>query len=501
MAGRLPTPEDICARLVAFTKGPLARSLAVVSAVRWGEIYLVGGCVRDLLLGMEDPPDLDFLTPQGAFELARAVAAALGGSFVALDEVRGIARVVVRRDGRLESMDFSNYQRPTLVADLCARDLTINAMAVDISPLVDQGADHLPELIDPAGGRHDLCRGIVRCPAVSVLDDDPLRLLRAVRFACVLGFTLDAVTRDAIATRADSIRSVAGERVRDEVFKILASRSGFEGITLLEAVGLLGVIFPELNDMRGLAQGSFHHLDVFEHTMRAVQMIEEKAIPLARSSQDWAPLQRHLGQKMGRAEHRRRECLQLAALLHDVGKPRARHFNQDGCVSYKRHEEIGASMVRDIAERLRLSRAECMLVTSIVRWHLEPLEMQATRPSEIRQYFKRVGMGGVETIIMALADSEASCGPSNTPQLRAALAERALRMLRWFFSDAPAGCVPLLDGTDIASLLGLQPGKEIGLLLENLADAQADGQVTTCEEARNWVSRSGRSLISTDPAR
>lgn len=486
MSRRPPGPDAVADRLAAFGGSEMAQALGrAVGEV--AELYLVGGSVRDLLLGIESH-DHDFIVPRDALDVARSVADRCRGSYVPLDLKRCIARVVLTDGRRGEHLDFANFQQPTLEADLAARDLTINAMAIDFTAVVGGAA---AALIDPTGGRDDLCAGVVRCPSSRVLDDDPLRTLRAVRFACTLGFTLDAATREALPTRGARLSSVAGERVRDELFKMLGSDASYAGIALLEQCGLLGFVFPELDDMRGLAQGPFHHLDVFEHTLRAMEMIDVKSIPAAREMlADARPLSRHLEREIGWTGRTPLQCLRLGALLHDVGKPAARQLKDDGRVSYEGHERIGADMVPAICMRLKLSRQEVALLTHVVRWHLEPLVMkplEELRPRDLRHYFREVGTGAVETLIVALADSEASAGPANTHDVRAAVYARIAALLRWHFSDAPARCRPLLDGDAIGRLLGLSPGPQIGRLLEALADAQADGEVNSIAGAERWV--------------
>lgn len=474
---RSDLPQRLRAFAARFAHHPLYRALQGHGA----PVHLVGGSVRDVLLGLP-LRDHDFTTPGNAMDLARRAASACGGTFVPLKATRGMARVVLGS----EHVDVCDYQAPSLQADLCGRDLTINAIAIDLETIL-RGE---PVLFDVCGGVDDLCVGRLRCPSPAVLDDDPLRLLRVARFVCTLGFEVDGDTLAALAPRASLLASVAAERVRDELFRILESPRAYEGMSLLESCGLLGVVLPELEPMRGLAQGAFHHRDVFDHTLLALRAVDAYALPAGCATlDDAAPLRAHLDTFV--ADHRpARALLKLGALMHDVGKPPSRRVKESGEVSYAGHERAGAAMMNDICGRLKLSGAEASRLTAMVAWHLAPLEMSArdpVRPRDIRRFFRQAHPAGIDTLLLALADSDASGGPRNTPQLRAALLARVGTMLRWIFSDAPARCVPLLDGRALGEIVGEPPGPAIGQWLERLADEQADGNVRSRDEAAAWA--------------
>lgn len=459
--------------------------------------------MRDLLL---DRPihDLDFVVARGAFKLAQDVAARFGGTLVPLDVERGIARVGWSRDAVPDgdalwkgALDFADFQASTLEDDLGSRDLTVNAMAIDVAALCDAtsaepqrgGVESL--LRDPVDGCADLCAGLVRCPRVTVLDEDPLRVLRVVRFMCALGFEVEASTLAALRGRVARLSAVAGERVRDEFFKILGSNRAADGCVLLDAVGALAVLFPELESLRGLVQGGFHHVDAFEHSMLTLRAIDQDAIPTGcRGLPDPSALFTWLDAESGGTRRTRLQSLRLAALLHDVGKSLTRHLSSDGCgVSYEGHAEAGVALAESVCERLRLSVRERTLIAGAVRHHLVPLEMPpgTLAPRTMRRYFAEVGEGGVETLLLALADSAAARGPKNTPAARRALEERVRALLTWRFGKAVAGCVPLVDGRTVCRVMQCRPGPVVGEWLDRLADEQADGTVTTRDEAVAWL--------------
>jgi poly(A) polymerase len=245
-------------------------------------IYLVGGTVRDLLLGRHDIKDIDLLMPAGSEDAARAFADRIGGSFFFLDEERKITRVMKQGEGVSLQFDFTNFEGQNLAADLSRRDFTVNALAIDLRTYLDQRT--LAELIDLFSGREDVADGLIRVTKPEVLDDDPLRLLRAVRFAATLSFTIDDKTAEHIRQRAGLIRLPAPERIRDELFMILAERNAEHHLTLLDSLGLLAPLLPELDPLRGFAPGMYHVHDVLTHSIKTAGYVDTVIDEIGRAS-------------------------------------------------------------------------------------------------------------------------------------------------------------------------------------------------------------------------
>jgi poly(A) polymerase len=233
------------------------------------QVFLVGGTVRELILGGRTP-DLDLAVSRQTLDLAQELARALGGTYVLLDETERTARVVAGA----ATLDLAEFRGASLEADLRGRDFTINAMALDLAALL---AGEPVDLIDPCGGWADLAAGQVRMVAAANLASDPLRLLRAYRFAATHGFTVTAETATAIRDLAPALARVAGERVHYELMQLLAAPRAAPGLRDLDRVGLLSHIFPELLDLKGVAQDGYHHLDVFEHSLETVAQLEAGA--------------------------------------------------------------------------------------------------------------------------------------------------------------------------------------------------------------------------------
>src|SRR5512143_3702380 len=230
----------------------LSRLLSLTS----GQIYLVGGSVRDLLAGGREIKDIDLLMPSGSEDTARAFADAVGGSFFFLDEERRITRVVKPESGGVLQFDFMNFEGPDLLADLGRRDFTVNAM------------------VDPFGGRSAVRDRMLRVVRPGALDEDPLRLLRATRLAATLGYRIEEATAAHIRQRARAIVKPAPERVRDELFLILSQRGAEGHLLLLDSLGLLTQLLPELEPLRGFMPGMYRAHDVLTHAVKTAGYVD-----------------------------------------------------------------------------------------------------------------------------------------------------------------------------------------------------------------------------------
>jgi tRNA nucleotidyltransferase/poly(A) polymerase len=294
---------------------------------------LVGGAVRDVVL-QRTPVDVDVAVRAGAIALGQRCAARLGGTCVVLDAERGAARVVA--DGG-RTLDLTDFRAATLEGDLAARDFTADALAVALHPLIRRG--HAP-IVDPLGGLVDLRARRLRPAGPAVLADDPLRVLRAVRLESMLGLRLSAAAARAVVAAARGLERVAAERVRDELLLLLALPETARAFRRADALGVLGVVLPEVEPMRATRQPAPHRFDVLEHSLRAVGGCDRLLARLDALAPYGTDLTAHLAEPLG-AGARRAEALKLAALLHDVSKPETRR-RVAGRVRFFEHDVIGA---------------------------------------------------------------------------------------------------------------------------------------------------------------
>ena len=496
----LPTVID----LELFVKPDASRLLTSISRFLAEEdipSYLVGGFVRDMLLE-RGTDDIDIAVDADALEVARRAAGALGGRYVLLDEENGVGRVVLFDNDTDRSVgswyiDFTTL-RGSIEHDLARRDFTIDAMAIELGESIEDilGADRL---IDPFNGRDDLRRSIVRTVSDTVFEADAARLIRAVRLAAELHFTIDGDTEALIRRDSQLITRVAGERIREELLRLLALPGAGKRLAYLDELGILTALIPELNPARGVDQPKVHVWDVFDHSIQTVSAVEsllrqgawEYAGDEILTSVPWsADLQKHFDREVGSGSTRG-SLLKLAALLHDIAKPQTRTIDDDGRARFLGHPQQGAAAAADILERLRFSNKEIKLVELLVIHHMRPTQMSheelPTRRA-IYRYFRDTGESGIDVLFLCLADHLAARGHSLDMAEWQEHTRTVEYVLNKHLEDESISLPPkLLDGHDLIKIFGLNPGPEIGELLEALRETQAAGEVTDRQQALDYI--------------
>jgi len=436
----------------------LSRQLTIAFSDR--QIFLVGGSLRDRLLG-RPIKDLDLTTDAIPEEIRRRVSPWAEAVWLVGEKY---GTVGIMKDGvkaeittfRADTYDGASRKPQVtfgddVIADLERRDFTINAIARNL---------HTGELLDPFGGRTDLAGHLVRfvgTPAERIAED-PLRMLRAVRFCAQLGFELDPATAVAIAKRPQELTRISWERIRDEMDGVLLAEHPVEGLRLLIDLGLAEHVLPELLRLH-LPQPERHHIkDVLDHTLDTVAFVPED------------------------------KALRYAALLHDIAKPDTFSTDESG-IHFYRHEELGAERAREILTRLRQPAALVEQVALLVRHHLRiPFYSPEWSLAAVRRLMFEVGGQIENAIALAEADVRAS-DPSDYPEFQQRLAELRSRIAEVGEAAALAAMKPLLNGNEVMSLLDLPPGPKVGEALQFLLDRQIEGNISTREEAREAVRR------------
>ncbi len=455
------------------------------------ECFLVGGFLRDQLLGRAVLHwNVDLAVAKGAIGLARDLAAHLKGAFVPLDEQWGCARIVIGGTPGLE-LDISDFRGSTLEEDLHRRDFTINALAIRLQEWLKDPRSLL-NLVDPLHGRLALERQqLIACFKDSFVED-PVRILRALRFQAQLNFSLDAATLSLIKQAASLLAQVSGERIRDELVLILQTRRCYEAVQSLNALGVLDILFPELVPGRGMVQGGVHHLDVLGHQIETLAYADRVLDGFEDFSEMFrAPLRDYCAMPM--VEGRSRLALiKLAGLVHDVGKPANRQVHADGEIWFIGHEHTGAELAIGIVDRLRLSNRESQMICRIVKHHLRPgllsREPQLTRRA-IYRFYKDLQDDGPACLLTWWHDRLAARGSASRldqlDQQRARLEE----MLHPYFFKVEEVVRPprLVDGHQLMQTLGLAAGPRIGDLLAAIEEAQAEGRVHSTQQALDFA--------------
>jgi len=517
---------------MSFIKsGNLPATLAKISrllAIQEKQGYIVGGFIRDWLLERKTN-DIDIAVSGADLTIVRQVAEEIGGKFVLLDDVNNVARVLVIEDeqprgtsqnqelrGAEWHFDFSTFTGD-IESDLARRDFTINAMALELSQFVAastatkmssrKSASFLTEeqsplkLIDPFSGREDLRDKIVRGVSEQIFEADAARLLRAVRLAAELDFAIEPKTESLIRRYAQTITEVPGERVREELLRLLTLPQSAYNLRYLDKLGLLLALIPELAESKGVEQPTVHFWDVFEHSLQTVAAIEfliresdwEYSNDDMLSTAPWSDMiDRHLSQEVSSGSNHK-VLLKLAGLFHDIAKPMTKSIDDTGRARFLGHTKQGAAMTANILERLRFSNREIRLVESLVYHHLRPVQMAHEEfPTQraIYRYFRDTGEAGIDILILALADYLASRGPlvsmeewgKNCQLINYILAEHDKQQTKIL-------PVKLIDGHDIMNNFDLAPGPLIGKLLAMINEALASSELSTKEEALALVRR------------
>ena len=449
---------------------PPVPALAAAFAERGKALYLVGGPVRDALLGREAANDLDFTTDARPPEVKRLLKQAGADAIFAVGEKFGtiggvfgetIVEVTTYRSEQYEpgsrkpSVEFGT----SLEGDLGRRDFTVNAMAVDL---------RTGDLVDPFDGREDLERREVRAvgdPAERFAED-PLRLLRAVRFVAQLAFAIEPRTRRAIEELAPSLATISRERVTQELAKMLVTERAGHAIRLLCDLGLMEHIIPEVLLMRGMRQDSFHHKDVFEHTLQVV---------------DQAPP---------------RPLVRWAALLHDIAKPRTRSVD-GGEVHFFGHEHVGEQMSRRILTGLKLDRATIEKVSLLVGLHQRANAYEADwTDGAVRRFMREAGDVLDDLLDLSAADvtsrrpEKIRAGASRVAALRERIAElRATEEVEKLASP--------IDGDELMALAGRGPGPWIKPIKDRLLAAVLDGELAPDDKEK--ATEMARAMLAEAP--
>ena len=449
---------------------PLLAALGQRFAEAGHQLALVGGPVRDALLGRLGPEaDLDFTTdarPEAVLALLEGWAEATWdvgirfGTVGARVQGREVEITTYRAeaydpDSRKPEVEFGD----TLEGDLGRRDFTVNAMALTIPDR---------QFVDPFAGLDDLAAGILRTPgrAVDSFDDDPLRMMRAARFSAQLGFEVDPEALEAMVSRAERLEIVSMERIREEFVKIVMSPDPRSGLALLVDSGLCAHVLPELPLLRLEEDEHHHHKDVYEHTLTVV----EQAMALEDSHEPVSGPD---------------PVLRLAALLHDIGKPRTRRFEQDGRVSFHHHEVVGARMTRKRMQHLRFSNDMTDEVSKLVELHLRfhGYGTGEWTDSAVRRYVRDAG-----PLLDRLHKlTRADCTTRN--RKRAAALQRSYDSLERRIAELQAqeeldAIRPDLDGAQIMELLGIAPGPAVGEAYRFLLELRLDQGPLSEDEAR-----------------
>ncbi len=463
-------------------------ALSRLSEKRKQEFYLVGGTLRDWLLGRV-PGDVDLTVSQGAVTCCKELITELGsGTFVPLGREEEDAGRVVWKG---LTIDFSSFRQGarSLEEDLRLRDFTINSMGIELSVLRDAS---LPlKLIISLSALADLENKVLRT-FPGAFQADPLRMLRGFRLSATLGFTLEAGSRAGIEENRHLIKKVASERISHELDLIMASGRAYSVISEMAASGLLFLIIPELERGVGMRQPGFHHLDVFHHSLAALKYMEK----IIASPDSYYPgCHGQIRDYLSRPKIRKK--LKWAALLHDLGKPETMDIREDkgGRITFYNHDQKGMSLVRELGRQLKWSNEAREGVASLVAMHMHPFHLCNVRRKDgiskkaCLKLSKRAGDDLVGLFLLAMADSLAGKGEETPEKMEEELVQLFCKVLDIYTMHVePTLKNPgLLSGQDLIDSFSLEPGPLFTRILNELQEAQVEGEVKDRDEALVWL--------------
>jgi len=428
--------------------------------------YIVGGYVRDLLMKRKVPTDIDFVTESSGIKLAETVAKNITpnpkvsvfktyGTAMIKHENLDLEFVGARKESYTENSRNPEVETGTLEDDQKRRDFTINAMAISLSK------ENFGELIDPFNGMQDLSDQILRTPLepIQTYSDDPLRMMRAIRFASTLKFTIEQNSLQAIKQEAKRIEIVSMERIMTEFNKIMLSEQPSIGLGLLEKTGLFDIILPEITALKGIEEKEgMTHKDNFYHTLEVVDNISKNTDNL------W---------------------LRWAALLHDVGKAPTKKFTPEQGWSFHGHEFLGSKMVKTLFQRLKLPLgSEMKYVQKMVKLSSRPIALitDDTSDSALRRLLFDAGQDLEDLFTLCKADiTTKNPGKQQRFKKNFDYVEKKIKEVEE--KDHVRNFQPPISGEEIMAMFNLKPGREIGILKEKVKEAILEGDIPNEKEA------------------
>ena len=469
------------------------------------QAYLVGGSLRNLLLA-EPTIDWDIVTDGDTHRLARGLADKIGGHYAHMNEKA--SRVVFKQDAGEIVLDVSPLNGKTIEDDLRRRDFTINAMAVPLGEVVRYLEQHAlggVSLIDPTGGLPDINARRLRAVDDAIFKHDPLRMLRAVRLMMRYGLSIDAQTGKLLKRDAELLRNVAAERVHDELYAILEPEGASGRLRFLDEHDLFTVIFPEFIPARGMRQPYPHYWDVLEHSIEAVGALERLATTsYADLAEIRALLHEAETQGLFSFDALKSPRVKLAALLHDIGKTVTYAIDEEGHIHFYHHPQAGVPLAQEIMKRLRASTQDRRFVQQVVAHHMRPgqlgqdglVTLRATR-----RYFTDLGSTGIYVTLISLADHLAALGPQPPGEAWERHLGVARLLLTRYIRERESILPPrLISAEELMRRLRLEPGPQVGQLLELIAEAQAEGHIHSKEEAL-WLAEDAGIIARDTPAK
>ena len=436
--------------------------------------YIIGGSVRDLLLG-RTPTDYDIAVTGNPEQFAKKLIDKSDGHLVRLGKPDRMTIRVISGD---IIFDITSLNGASIEDNLNQRDFTINAIAYDVSS---------EKIIDCLGGLQDLAKKKVRMVSKETFKKDPARLIRAYRIGACLNFEIEAKTATSIKSNTELLKNIPGERIRVELFTMLGTSTSYLYLSQMAISGLLTSIFPDLDRLKGCFQNHYHHFDGFEHTMRAYGHLETILNDPVKILPDTSTkIHQYI-------DKNRPALIKCAILLHDIGKPLMKTLDSSGKCHFYGHARKSADMAQKISQRLRFSNHERQFIDGIIRNHMKPLslftayEKKTLTQKGITRFYKKCGEYTPALLLAAIADTKAKQHVIN--QKNTAFKSFLKRMIFEYFyhyqplRDEP----PLITGSDLIHVFGLTPSPLFRKILDLVDDAKLTNTIKNRSEALELI--------------
>lgn len=450
---------------------------AIMDFAQDTDIYAVGGVLRDYYLDIENFDKDIIVENKNARDFAQKLAVKLNASFVPLDEENKIYRLVLQ--DKIHYIDVANLIGETLEEDLKRRDLTLNSIAINLKTL---------EIIDLNNGINDLKKGIIRHISEQNLLDDPLRMLRAYRFAAMLGFDLDNDLKEIIKKHAEKIHQSAVERISYEFLKLFSGDYSAKTLIEMDESSLLEEILPVTAKLKKVPPNLHHHLNLFEHSIEVVNQIQK----IYENSP--VEVQEHL-QKVDFGGITRLAHLKLAGFLHDIGKPDTWTIEEDtGKHRFIKHDDLGAKMAVSMLKNAKFSKKQIDYISKMIKFHIYPSHVVAApnlNEKIYMRFIRKMENEVIDVIILAMADRLSARGVEITDDIVKKNINNLQKLLDFYLNiqDSLEPLPKLLSGEEIMEILQISPSAQLGEIIKAMQEAQLSGEISTREEALTFIDK------------
>ena len=436
------------------------------------EGYLVGGSVRDVLMG-KSFVDRD-IAIKGAEDFAQKLTEKFNATFIVLDPEYKIYRLVL--EDKINYLDISEIQGGDIKEDLSRRDFAMNAIAINLSN---------GEVIDPFGGKSDIKNKIIHYIKDVNFEEDPLRILRAFRFASTTGFELSQDTKICIKKYKSLLFAPAKERINYELMKLFGGKYSAKTLLLMDEFEILEELFPYVKEMKKVPPNTHHHLDLFHHVVETVRNIEELYLHATKEEKEHLDSVDFGG--FSRINH-----LKLAGFLHDIGKFSTWTIEESGRHRFIKHDDVGAKMVIPFLKDLKFSKKQIEYISTMIKAHIYPsnvIDAPDLSDKVMMRYLRKMGTNVIDNIILAKADRLSARGEAITEEIVQKNLDGLDKLLDFYHEkrETMKPLPKLLDGIEIMQIKGIKQSPELGKIINALKEAQLNGDVNTKDEAIEFV--------------